>query len=160
MIWVQIPINMECFLLYMVYYSRETFNINLPATHYDTNHVDRGTQVIGCDVHACWKQNKTINYSDDSSYPITDVLITHSFQLCAPLLVILPFWGVTPWPFKCVAFHWWDTDFSFEFIKLLQNNFSKQRCITLKASIPGKDRIDQNSQVCRTFFAGYSIIPK
>ena len=30
---------MECFLLYMVYHSRETFNINLPVAHYDTNHI-------------------------------------------------------------------------------------------------------------------------
>ena len=41
MIWVQIPLNLEFFLLDMVYHSRETVNINLPAAHYDTNHVDR-----------------------------------------------------------------------------------------------------------------------
>ena len=64
MIWVRIPLDMEFFLLYMVYHSRETFNINLPAAHYDTNHADRGTKITGCDAHACWKQNKTINYSD------------------------------------------------------------------------------------------------
>ena len=28
----------------MVYHCRETLNINLPASHYDTNHVDRGTK--------------------------------------------------------------------------------------------------------------------
>ena len=45
-------------------YSRETFNINLPAAQYDTNHVDRGTNIEGCDAYACWRQNKTINYGD------------------------------------------------------------------------------------------------
>ena len=53
--------------------------------------------------------------------------------------------------FKSGVFRWWATDFSFEFIKLLQNDFSKQRYITWNASIPGLDRIHQNSQVCRTF---------
>ena len=45
-------------------YSRETFNISLPAAHYNTNHVDRGTKIESCDAHTCWKQNKTINYGD------------------------------------------------------------------------------------------------
>ena len=39
---VQIPLDMDCFLLFIMY-SRETLNIKLPETHYDTNHVDRGT---------------------------------------------------------------------------------------------------------------------
>ena len=47
-------------------YSRETFNSILPAAHYDTNHVDRGKQIKGCDAHDCWKYNKTINYGDKS----------------------------------------------------------------------------------------------
>ena len=39
--------------------SRETFNINLPAAHYDTNHIDRDTKIEDCDANASWKQNKT-----------------------------------------------------------------------------------------------------
>ena len=57
---------MDIFLLYTVYHSRETFNTYLPAAHYDTNHVDRGIKIEGCDAHACWKQKKTIN-SDDKA---------------------------------------------------------------------------------------------
>ena len=64
MIWVRIPLDMEFFLLYMVYHSRETFNINLLAAHYDTNHAERGKKITGCDAYACWKQNKTIYYRD------------------------------------------------------------------------------------------------
>ena len=68
MIWVRIPLDMEVFLLYMVYHSREMSNINLPAAHYDTNSDDRGTKIEGCDAHACWKQNKTINYGDKAAH--------------------------------------------------------------------------------------------
>ena len=61
---VRIPLHMEFFLLYMVYHSREIFNINLPTAHYGTDHVDRDTKIKGFDAHACWKQNKTIYYGD------------------------------------------------------------------------------------------------
>ena len=50
---VRIPLDMEVFLSYMVYHSREIFNINLPTAHYGTNHVDRDTKIEGCDAHAC-----------------------------------------------------------------------------------------------------------
>ena len=50
---VRIPLDMEFFLLYMVYHSREIFNINLPIAHYGTNHVDRDTKIEGCDAYAC-----------------------------------------------------------------------------------------------------------
>ena len=56
---VRIPLDMEFFLLYMVYHSWEIFNINFPTAHYGTNHVDRATKIEGC-----WKQNKPINYVD------------------------------------------------------------------------------------------------
>ena len=49
---VRIPLDMEFFLLYMVYHSREIFNINLPTAHYGTIHVDRDTKIKGCDAHA------------------------------------------------------------------------------------------------------------
>ena len=64
MIWVRIPLDMEFFLPYMVYHSRETFNINFPAAHYDTSHVDRDTQTEECDGQACWQQNKPLYYGD------------------------------------------------------------------------------------------------
>ena len=93
MTWVQIPLDIDFSLLnftWFIKYSRETFNINLRAAHYNTNHVDRGTKIEGCDAHACWKQNKTINYGDKVLHTQSrDLLITRSFQLYAPLLVIL-----------------------------------------------------------------------
>ena len=53
MIWVQILLDMDFFLLYMIYVQQRDFhNISLPAAHYNTDRVDR---------HACWKQDKTIN---------------------------------------------------------------------------------------------------
>ena len=61
---VRITLDMEFFLLYMFYHRWEIFNISLPTAHYGTNHVDKDTKVEGCDAHACWKQNKTINYVD------------------------------------------------------------------------------------------------
>ena len=61
-----IPLDMEFFFMYMVYQSREIFNINLPTAHYGTNHVDRATKIEGSDAHACWKQNQTINYGDNA----------------------------------------------------------------------------------------------
>ena len=48
-------------------------------------------------------------------------------------------------------------DFIFECIKLLQNDFRKQRYITLNATTPGQDRIYPKSDLCRTFFAEYTI---
>ena len=45
MIGVRIPVDMDFFLLYMVYHSRDTSNINLPAALYDTNSVDRVTKI-------------------------------------------------------------------------------------------------------------------
>ena len=65
-----------------------------------------------------------------------NILFPRSCQLYAQLLVILPFLRVTPRPFKCGVFRWLVRDFSFEFIKLLQNDFSKQRYVTLYAFIP------------------------
>ena len=61
--FVRIPLDMEFFLLYMVFHSWEIFNISLPTAHYDTHHVDRDTKVEGCDAHDCSEQNKTINPS-------------------------------------------------------------------------------------------------
>ena len=80
--------------------------------------------------------NKTciINYGDKAVHTQSRIflfnLVHHYWSFCN-------FWGVTPRPFKCEVFRWWATDFSFEFIKLLQNDFSKQRYKTLNASIPG-----------------------
>ena len=55
---------MRFFFLNMAYHSRKSFIINLQAAHYDTNRFDRGTKIEGCDAHACWKQNETIDYGD------------------------------------------------------------------------------------------------
>ena len=49
-------------------------------------------------------------------------------------------------------------DFSLECIQLLQNDFFKQRYITLNAAISGQDRIYPNTDLCRTFFAGYIFV--
>ena len=62
---------------------------------------------------------------------------------------------MTPRRFKCTQFHEGTLDFSLECIKLLQNDFFKQRYITFNAIIPGQDRIYPNTHLCRTFFAGY-----
>ena len=66
---------------------------------------------------------------------------------------------MTPRRFKCTQFRERTLDFSLECIKLLQNDFFKQRYITFNAIIPGKDRIYPNTHLCRKFFAGY-IIPQ
>ena len=62
---------------------------------------------------------------------------------------------MTPRCFECRLFRKAGLAFKLEFIPLLQNEFSKQRHITLKAIILGLDRIYQNIQVCRTYFAEY-----
>ena len=131
---VRIPLDVKSFLLYMVYHSREISNINLPTAHHDKNHIDRDTKVEGYDAHACWKQNKTINNGDKAVHTQSRIF---KLRVLLSLCAIINFWGVTPRPFKCRVLRWWAMDFSFEFIKSLQNNFSKQRYITLNASIPG-----------------------
>ena len=62
---------------------------------------------------------------------------------------------MTPRGFKCTRFRKGILDFSLECINLLQNDFCKQRYITLNVSIPGQDRIDPKTYLCRTFFTGY-----
>ena len=42
-----------------------------------------------------------------------------------------------------------------ECITLLQNDFFKQRYITFNVTIPGQDRIDPNTYLCRTFYWVY-----
>ena len=63
---------------------------------------------------------------------------------------------MTPRRFKCSQFRKGNLDFNFECTKLLQNDFPKQRYITLNATIPGQDRINPKTHLCRTFFAEYS----
>ena len=63
---------------------------------------------------------------------------------------------MTPRRFKCTQFREGTLDFSLKCIKLLQNDFFKQRYITVNAIIPGQDRIYPNTHLCRTFFAGYT----
>ena len=65
---------------------------------------------------------------------------------------------MTPRRFKCLQFRKGTLDFNFECINLLQNDFCKQRYITLNATISGKDRIYPKTHLCRTFFAEYIII--
>ena len=48
-------------------------------------------------------------------------------------------------------------NFSLECTQLLQNDFFKQRYITLNAIIPGQDRIYPNTNLCRTFLLGIYI---
>ena len=61
---------------------------------------------------------------------------------------------MTPRCFKCIQFRNGILDFNFECNKLLQNDFCKQRYITLNANIPGQDRINPKTHLCRTYFAG------
>ena len=62
---------------------------------------------------------------------------------------------MTPRRFKCSQFRESILDFNFECTKLLQNDFRKQRYITLNATIPGQDRIYPKTHLCSTFFAEY-----
>ena len=62
------------------------------------------------------------------------------------------FEGLTLRRFKCSQFRKSNSDFNFECTKLLQNDFRKQRYITLNdATIPGQDRIYPKTNLCRTF---------
>ena len=56
--------------------------------------------------------------------------------------------------FECTWFHKGILDYSLECITLLQNDFFKQRYITFNVTIPGQDRIDPNTYLCRTFLLG------
>ena len=58
---------------------------------------------------------------------------------------------MTPRRFKCSQFHKGNLDLNVECTKLLQNDFRKQRYITLNATIPGQDRIYPKTHLCRTF---------
>ena len=65
---------------------------------------------------------------------------------------------MTPRRFKCTQFRKGILDFSLECITLLQNDFYKQRYITFNVTIPGQDRIDPNTHLCRTFLLGISVL--
>ena len=56
--------------------------------------------------------------------------------------------------FKCREFRKGTLDFSLELIQFLQNDFFKQRFITLDATISGQDRIYPKTEVCITFLLG------
>ena len=63
---------------------------------------------------------------------------------------------MTPRCFKCSQFPNGALDINLECTKLLQNDFRKQRYITLNATIPDQDSIYPKTHLCRTFFAEYS----
>ena len=65
---------------------------------------------------------------------------------------------MTPWRFKCTRFRKGILDYSLECITLLQNDFFKQRYIKFNVTIPGQDRIDPNTYMCRSFFTGYICV--
>ena len=65
---------------------------------------------------------------------------------------------MTPRRFKCSHFHKGTLDFNFECIKLLQNDFCKQRYITQNVTIPGQDRISLKTHQCCPFFAENIIL--
>ena len=67
------------------------------------------------------------------------------------------FEGVTPKRLKCMQFRKGSLDFSLECIQMLQNDFSKQRYITLNATVPGQDKIYPNTHLCRNFLLGILI---
>ena len=62
---------------------------------------------------------------------------------------------MTPRCFKCTGFRKGNLDYCLECITLLQNDFFNLRYITFNVTIPGQDRIDPNTYLCRTFFTGY-----
>ena len=64
---------------------------------------------------------------------------------------------MTPRRFKCTRLRKGILDYKLECITLLQNDFCKQRHITLNVTIPGQDRIDPNTYLFRTFFTGYTF---
>ena len=64
---------------------------------------------------------------------------------------------MTPRCFKCPQIRKGTLDFNFERIKLLQNDFCKQRFITLNATIPGQDRIYPKTHLCRTFLLSIHV---
>ena len=65
---------------------------------------------------------------------------------------------MTPRRFKCSQFRKGILDFNFECIRLLQNDFCKQRYITLNATISAQDRIYPKTHLCRTFhYANMSV---
>ena len=49
---VRIPLDVEFFLSYKVYHSRQLFIISLPTAHYGTSLVDRNTIIEFCDAHS------------------------------------------------------------------------------------------------------------
>ena len=57
---------------------------------------------------------------------------------------------MTPRCFKCSQFRKDTLDFNFESIKMLQNDFCKQRYIILNATTSGQDRIYPKIHLCRT----------
>ena len=65
---------------------------------------------------------------------------------------------MTPRPFKCIQFRQSTLDFNLEFFKLFQNDFSKQRYITLNATSPGQDRIYPKTPSVQNIFAEYRMI--
>ena len=65
---------------------------------------------------------------------------------------------MTPRCFKCSQFRKGTLDFTAQCNKLLQNYFCKQGYTTLNATIPGQDRINPKTHLCRTFFAEYIIL--
>ena len=65
---------------------------------------------------------------------------------------------MTPRRFKCSQFGTGTLNFNFECIRLLQNDFCKQRYISLNATISGQDRIYPKTHLCRTFFEYRTIL--
>ena len=84
-----------------------------------------------CDTLDVWQPNVTINYTKKKQFmaqsPIVQVL--HVFSSRWHYWLFYHFWGVTPRRFKCSQFRKDTLDFNFECIKLLQNDFCKQRYI-------------------------------
>ena len=67
---------------------------------------------------------------------------------------------MTPRSFKCRQFNKIPLDFSLDFTQILQNDFSKQRCITLNESVLGQCRINPKTHVCRIFCWVYVCLIK
>ena len=64
---------------------------------------------------------------------------------------------MTPRRFKCSQFPKVTLDFNFECIKILQNDFCKQRYIIFNATISGEDRIYPKTHLCRTFLLSICV---
>ena len=142
--WVRIPLDMEFFFI-----TAEKFSISISQQLIMAQAMLTGTQksktVIRMTVENKTKSLITATMRFIRNHKSFDSAFLST--LCAIIGHFANFFwgvcvagggggGVTPRPFKCGAFRWLVTDFSFELIKWLQNNCFKSRLSYLPFLIP------------------------